>query len=105
MKYIPLATALLMFTSAAAFAQTQSSDTADTPAVATPDTNNPSAPVEGENSFTEDQARSRIQDAGYTDVKDLKLDDKGFWNASAMKGQSQVKVVLDYQGNVVVADK
>ncbi len=104
MKYIPLMTAALMLSSVTVFAQTQSGTTdgsAETPAVSTQDANNPGAPVEGANSFTEDQARQRMEDAGYTGVKDLKLDDKGFWNATAMKGQTQVNVVLDYQGNVV----
>lgn len=104
MKYIPLITATLLLSSVAVSAQTQSGTTdgsADTPAVSTQDANNPGAPVEGANSFTEDQARERMQEAGYTDLKDLKLDDKGFWNASAMKNGAQVQVLLDYQGNVV----
>ncbi|MGO8542944.1 hypothetical protein AB9F44_34130, partial [Rhizobium leguminosarum] len=57
----------------------------NTPAVATPDTKNPTAPVAGANSFTEAQAKDRITEAGYTDVKDLKLDDKGIWMAAGMK--------------------
>jgi hypothetical protein len=42
-----------------------------TSAVTTPNTNNPTAPVAGANSFTEAQARSRIEAAGYTDVSKL----------------------------------
>lgn len=103
-KYVLIA-AVGLFMPLSALAQTQngtsSGTDAETPAVATPDTNNPSAPVPGENSFTEEQARERMQEAGYTDVKDLKLDDKGFWNATAMKGQTSVNLVMDYQGNVV----
>lgn len=102
MKYIPLFASVLLLSSVAAQAQTSSdANTTETPAVSTSETNNANAPVEGQNSFTEDQARERMADAGYTDIKDLKLDDKGFWNASAMKGGSSVHVVLDYQGNVV----
>lgn len=104
MKYILLKTAVLMMSvlATSAYAQdTTNSDAGNTPAVSTQDANNPGAPVEGENSFTEDQARQRMEDAGYTGIKDLKLDDKGFWNASGMKGQSAVQLVLDYQGNVV----
>lgn len=102
MKYIPLFASVLLFSSVAAHAQSGTdTNTTETPAVSTSDANNANAPVEGQNSFTEDQARERMQDAGYTDIKDLKLDDKGFWNATAMKGQSSVHVVLDYQGNVV----
>lgn len=73
----------------------------DTPAVATPNTNNPTAPVEGANSFTEAQARERMEDAGYTQVKDLTKDDKGVWMASGMKEGKTVAIALDYQGNVV----
>ena len=73
----------------------------DTPAVATPDTKNADAPVEGANSFTEAQAKERIADAGYTDVGALKLDDKGVWRGTATKDGQSVSVGLDYQGNVV----
>ncbi|QTK80572.1 PepSY domain-containing protein [Agrobacterium tumefaciens] len=73
----------------------------DTPAVATPGVNNPTAPVEGANSFTEAQAKERMEQAGYTQVKDLKKDDKGVWMASGMKDGKAVTVALDYQGNVV----
>ncbi|TDW33337.1 YpeB-like protein with putative protease inhibitory function [Rhizobium azibense] len=86
-----------------AFAQTTPapSSNGNTPAVATPGTKNPAAPVEGANSFTEAQAKERIENAGYTDVKDLKLDDKGIWMASATKDGKSLSVALDYQGNVV----
>ncbi|NKM42962.1 PepSY domain-containing protein [Rhizobium laguerreae] len=87
----------------AAFAQTTPAPSKDgnTPAVATPDTKNPTAPVEGANSFTEAQAKDRIAEAGYTDVKDLKLDDKGIWRASGMKDGKAVSIAFDYQGNIV----
>jgi len=100
MKKYALIAALLAFTPALAVAQDSTGD-AETPAIATPDTTNPDAPVPGKNSFTENQARDRITDAGYTDVKDLKLDEQGFWNAMAMKDQKSVHVLMDYQGNVV----
>ncbi len=86
-----------------AFAQSPPapSTNGNTPAVATPGTKNPAAPVEGANSFTEAQAKERIENAGYTDVKGLKLDDKGIWMASAIKDGKSLSVALDYQGNVV----
>jgi hypothetical protein len=59
------------------------------------------APVAGANSFTEGQARSRIEDKGFTNVTDLKKDDKGVWRASAQKDGKTVTVALDYQGNIV----
>jgi len=72
-----------------------------TPAVSTTDTTNPSAPVPGANSFTEDQAKSRIQDAGYTNVSALTKDDQGIWRGQASKDGKNTPVALDYQGNVV----
>jgi hypothetical protein len=59
------------------------------------------APVPGANSFTEGQARSRIGDAGFTDVQGLRLDDQGVWRGRAMRGGQQTGVALDFQGNVV----
>jgi hypothetical protein len=38
--------------------------------------NNSNAPVAGRNSFTEGQAKSKIEEAGYTGVTDLKKDDQ-----------------------------
>lgn len=85
----------------AVFAQDTGKTSPETPAVATPDSNNPDAPVKGTNSFTEDQAKSRIEEAGYTGVSGLKLDEEnGIWEASAMKGNEKLDVQLDYQGNV-----
>ncbi|NGO65991.1 PepSY domain-containing protein [Rhizobium daejeonense] len=90
--------------SIAAFAQTTTTPPAndgETPAVATPDGNNPTAPVEGANSFTEEQVKQRLTDAGFVDITGLKLDDKGVWRASASKGGKAFMVALDYQGNIV----
>ncbi|MCA1367301.1 PepSY domain-containing protein [Bradyrhizobium sp. BRP14] len=97
MKSMILGVAVLLSTAALpAFGQTSGS----TPAINTPGVQNPGAPVPGKNSFTEDQARERIREAGYTDVTGLKLDDRGIWRATAMKDGKSVTVALDYQGNV-----
>lgn len=103
MKMMLLAAALIGASALTAFAQTTPAPSTDgnTPAVATPDTKNPTAPVAGANSFTEAQAKDRIEKAGYTGVTGLKLDDKGVWQASATKDGKPVKVSLDYQGNIV----
>jgi hypothetical protein len=58
-------------------------------------------PAEGANSFTEGQAKSRIEAAGFTNVYDLQKDEKGIWRGRAQQGSQQVSVALDYQGNVV----
>jgi len=100
MKPTILAAVLLSALSTHAFAQATTTE-GDTPAVVTTDTKNAGVLVEGENSFTEDQAKGRIADAGYTDVSALKLDDKGIWRATASKGGKSVSVGFDYQGNVV----
>jgi hypothetical protein len=57
-------------------------------------------PAPGANSFTEGQARSRIEAAGYTDVSGLEKDDQGIWRGRASRGGQQLGVSLDYQGNV-----
>jgi hypothetical protein len=70
-------------------------------AVNTKPANNSGAPVAGANSFTEGQARDRIQDKGYTQVSDLKLDSQGVWRGKGTKNGASVDVSMDYQGNVV----
>ena len=76
---------------------------ANPPAIATPgvDTQTLAAPVPGANSFTEAQARDRLQAHGYTDVSGLRLDEQQIWRGKAMKNGSPVNVALDYQGNIV----
>jgi hypothetical protein len=66
--------------------------------VAVPGTNTTLEP--GANSFTEDQARSRIEDAGFGDVTELTQDDQGIWRAKAMRDGKPVSVGIDYKGNV-----
>jgi putative membrane protein len=78
-----------------------SATSSTTPAVTTTDTVNPAAPVPGANSFTEDQAKSRIQDAGFSDVSKLAKDDQGIWRGQANKDGKKTTVAVDYQGNVV----
>jgi hypothetical protein len=92
----------LAMTASLALAQSQTPTTSQTtPAVNTEQ--NPGAPVAGKNSFTEAQAKSHIEDAGYTDVTGLKLDDQGVWRATATKDGKQAGVSLDFQGNVTMA--
>ena len=59
------------------------------------------APVAGRNSFTMREASKRIMASGYSNVKNLKKDNKGIWRGQAMKDGQAVGVALDYQGNVV----
>lgn len=73
---------------------------AQTPAVKSPSENNPAAPVAGANSFTEGQAKSKIESQGFTNISDLKKDGNGVWTGTATKGSQKVNVKLDFQGNV-----
>ena len=75
-------------------------------AVNTNDSSNRMAagPVKGSNSFTEGEARSRIQDKGFSNVGALKKDDDGIWRGRAMHSGEQVDVALDYQGNIFFGD-
>ena len=62
--------------------------------------NNSNAPVVGRNSFTESQAKSRIEGAGYSDITELKKDDHGVWRGKAKKGGKSADISVDFQGNV-----
>ena len=62
---------------------------------------NPGSPAVGANSFTETQAKSRIEAGGYSNVSALKQDEKGIWHATAMKDGKPTQVSLDTQGKVV----
>lgn len=93
--------AAFALTATTALAQKPASPNANTPAVTTPNTpKNPNAPVEGANSFTEGQAKSRIESRGYANVSGLQKDEKGVWRGSATKSGKTVRVSLDFQGNV-----
>ena len=74
---------------------------ASTPAIASPNVNNPGAPVAGANSFTGAQAKFHIEKAGYSNVSRLIKDKNGIWRGTATKDGQNVNVALDYQGNVV----
>ena len=70
-------------------------------AINTEGANTSTAPVAGANSFTEGQAKSRIEANGYSNVTDLKKDDNGVWRGKGMKEGKSVTVSVDFQGNVV----
>jgi hypothetical protein len=89
-----------LLTLLAALAISTSAAVAQTPAVKSPSTTNSAAPVPGANSFTEGQAKSKIEAAGYTDVSGLKKDANGVWTGSATQAGKKVTVKVDFQGNV-----
>ncbi len=96
---------MLLATTSASWAQNTpppANRDANTPAVNSPNSPpNPGAPVAGANSFTEGQARSRIEDKGFKNVSGLKKDDSGVWRGKADQNGQAVSVGLDFQGNVV----
>lgn len=54
----------------------------------------------GSNSFTQDQARGHIENAGYTDVTGLTKTPDGLWIGSAKKDGKTVQVSVDFKGAV-----
>ena len=104
-RTLGLAAVMSIIGTVAAFAQTGTSTTPvlNPPAVSSTnlDSKNAAAPVAGKNSFTEAQARSRIEARGYANVTGLKKDDNSIWRGKATKGGASVDVALDYQGNIV----
>ncbi|RXT43099.1 hypothetical protein B6S44_28985 [Bosea sp. Tri-44] len=76
----------------------QTSTTSPTPAPNAPADAN--APLPGANSFTEGQAKSRLEANGYTNVGELKKDDNGVWKGTATHSGAQVTVSVDYRGNI-----
>lgn len=78
-------------------ANAQTSTTSPAPAPAPADTN---APLPGANSFTEGQAKSRLEANGFSAVGELKKDDNGVWKGTATHGGQKVTVSVDYRGNI-----
>ncbi len=56
-------------------------------------------PAKGANSFTEEQAKGRLADNGFSNISGLKLDGTGVWRGTATKAGKAGDVWLDYQGN------
>ena len=101
MRTILLAAAIAAISFPAAAQQQPANRDANTPAVTTPNTPpNPGAPVAGANSFTEGQAKSRLETNGFTNVSGLQKDANGVWRGKANKGGQSVDVSVDFQGNV-----
>ena len=95
MKKLLIATLIASATTFGAMAQT--STTSPMPAPKEADKN---APLPGANSFTEGQAKSRLEANGYSNVGALKKDDNGVWKGTASHSGAQVNVSVDYRGNI-----
>jgi hypothetical protein len=99
-RQLLLVAAVALLFAGAASAQQPAKDGPNNNAVNTPGQNNSNAPVAGRNSFTEGQAKSKIEEAGYINVIGLKKDDNGVWRGKASKGGTSSDVSVDFQGNV-----
>ena len=119
MRYKPIAFAAALSLGSAGWAMAQ--NTAPNPTTSNPQTSPTGAPYagtsanpdvngnragnagleRGANSFTEGQARRRIEDHGYSSVGGLHKDQNSIWQAEAMKDGRRVRVGLDFRGNVV----
>jgi periplasmic protein CpxP/Spy len=44
--------------------------------------------------------RSRLEEAGFQNVTDLRKDDQGIWRGRAMRNGQSVTVGFDFKGNV-----
>jgi len=61
----------------------------------------PAAQLEaGANSYTEGQARSRLEANGFSAISNLRKDDNGFWRATAMHSATSGDVAMDFQGRI-----
>lgn len=73
------------------------------PAVNADQNREAAAAAPGDNSFTEDQARGHLVNAGYSDVGVLIQDAEGKWTGLAMKDGKSMEVAVDYQGTITPA--
>jgi len=96
MKTLMLAAAVVCATTFSAGAQTSTTSPMPAPK-ADADKN---APLPGANSFTEGQAKSRLEENGYSNVTGLKKDDNGVWKGTATHSGAKVNVSVDYRGNI-----
>ena len=64
-------------------------------------TQNNCAPDDKLDSSTMAQAKKKMEAAGYTQVKDLMKGCDNYWHGIAMKGGSEVRIVLSPQGQVM----
>jgi hypothetical protein len=102
MRLLSVAAIAVVLAASGAFAQNPpANDGPNNKAINSTNENNPGAPVAGANSFTEGQAKSRIESKGYTNVSGLKKDTKGVWRGTAMRDGKSVDVSLDFEGNIV----
>lgn len=57
-------------------------------------------PLPGANSFTEGQAKDRLEKHGYTNVGTLQKDRNGVWRGRAIHSGKEVAVSVDFRGTI-----
>ena len=85
MRSISVIVVAATFIVGSAFAADLTPQEPHNPAVKTSEGNNPGAPVAGANSFTQREARSRIESRGFSNISALKKDKSGIWHGKARK--------------------
>jgi hypothetical protein len=80
-----------------------SSESPRNEAVDTTPTAGESGPTPGASSYTEAQAKSAIESAGYAEVGALTQNANGLWQGQATKDGQTVSVSVDYKGAVTTA--
>lgn len=101
--FLPLAAVMLLSVGQALAENPPAQNGPNNSAINRSGENNSGAPVAGRNSFTEGQAKSKIEQAGYSNVSDLQKDNDGVWRGKATKEGATTAVSLDFQGNVNAA--
>ena len=101
MRHILLVAAAIGLLAAPAIAQNPPAKSGPGNAAINTQKGNDPAPVEGANSFTEGQAKSKLESNGFTNVSALKKDNDGVWRGKAQKGAQAMDVSVDFKGNVI----
>ena len=60
----------------------------------------PKGDAKGANSFTENEARHRLENNGYSNVSALNKDQDGVWRGTATIGGTSKQVGVDYKGDI-----
>ena len=54
----------------------------------------------GANSYTEGQARGRLEEHGFSAITNLRRDDNGLWRATASRSGTSSDVAMDFRGRI-----
>lgn len=92
--------AAILAASLATGASAQSASGSHNPAIKHPTAHGVATPAKGRNSFTEAQARRRLEKAGFSAVSRLAKDRNGVWQGTAVRNGTKATVMLDYKGNI-----